>query len=344
MLFSCALPPLRSSALPPSFRPGVLPPFRPSCFPAPLPSFARSLHTTRVPPSFTASLSARLPPQSDAEALRTLHLAFSALDRLCQRIGLLKYETVGKQYLTIGNFDSNMARHELISLCMAITLVKEVSSIIIRLPGPADRGPATAPAPAPLRLAARVGLNAGPISWGVVGLKRRIVSVVGQTINLCSRLLSVAADNHITMSADFAAALPRSVRQLLDRRVETMKGMRAVEVFDLDVHRHMPALVGLGLVVTVDTQNAVRLLALYEEKDPEARSACVASPTAGRRRRRRGLAPEGAEGAEGAKGGAEGAEAAVDEEGAEGQTNDTNDEMSELGSIDKSRSAKVFPS
>lgn len=107
---------------------------------------------------------------------------------------------------------------------------------------------------------ARVGLNIGPLSAGVVGLKRQLLSVVGDTINVAARMESLSLPSHVQATAAFHSALPPRFQSLFDKRVVHAKGKGDVDAFILDVPTKESALRELGLDICGDPVALKRIL------------------------------------------------------------------------------------
>ncbi len=112
---------------------------------------------------FTA-FSRPLPP--DALVL-VLNQLFSLFDERVERLGLEKIKTVGDAYMVV-SYEGGAALCEL-----ALQLQGAIAAY--------NRGNGTA-------LQLRIGIHAGPAVAGVIGLKRLLFDVWGDTVNLASRM------------------------------------------------------------------------------------------------------------------------------------------------------------
>jgi adenylate cyclase len=115
------------------------------------------------------SFSRALPP--DALVL-VLNDIFSAFDELVERHGLEKIKTIGDAYMVV----SDQRLHALVQL--ALDMDAELKRY--------NRRNGT-------QLAMRTGIHAGPAVAGVIGVKRFLYDVWGDTVNVASRMESTGA-------------------------------------------------------------------------------------------------------------------------------------------------------
>jgi class 3 adenylate cyclase len=139
-------------------------------------------------------LSARWPA---AEIVRLLNEIFSMCDRLAEKHGLEKIKTVGDAYMvvgglglgTAGNADPRTghdASHAANVADMALEMLAELERYRDRVTGGG--------------LQMRVGINVGPAVAGVIGLKKFIYDVWGDTVNTASRMESTGVPGRIQVT------------------------------------------------------------------------------------------------------------------------------------------------
>lgn len=117
-------------------------------------------------------LSSTLSPQ---ELVRVLNDVFTEFDRLVERYGLEKVKTIGDAYMVIGGMEDDPSDHAARVAAMALDLAACVSGI---------------PTAARLGVSFRIGINCGPVVAGVIGTKKFIYDVWGDTVNMASRMES----------------------------------------------------------------------------------------------------------------------------------------------------------
>ncbi len=130
---------------------------------------------------FTA-LSARTPP---GELVAILNDVFSRFDHLADRHGLEKIKTIGDAYMAAAGVPEPRADHASAAAEMALDMVAEVEAVN------RARG---------LSLEVRVGIHTGPLVAGVIGERKFIYDLWGDTVNVASRMEShgVAGSVQIT--------------------------------------------------------------------------------------------------------------------------------------------------
>jgi class 3 adenylate cyclase len=116
-------------------------------------------------------LSARLPP---AELLELLNCVFSRFDQLVEQHGLEKIKTIGDAYMVAGGLPEPRPDHLASMATLALAMHENVREV----------------AQQPGGLSLRVGLHAGSVIAGVIGMRKFIYDVWGDTVNTASRLES----------------------------------------------------------------------------------------------------------------------------------------------------------
>jgi class 3 adenylate cyclase len=157
-------------------------------------------------------LSARLAP---AELIEVLNGVFSIFDQLADRYGLEKIKTIGDAYMVVGGIGHDAEDHPRRVAEMGLEMIDEVARF--RTGGGAG-------------IAIRVGMHVGPAVAGVIGIKKFIYDVWGDTVNTASRLESTGEPGRIQV-------LPATMARLGDayafesRGVVELKGKGAMETW-----------------------------------------------------------------------------------------------------------------
>ena len=114
-------------------------------------------------------MSSRMPP---AAVVDQLNQVFSAFDALAERYGLEKIKTIGDAYMVAGGLLPSRDHPERVAT-MGLEMLSEVARLRASLfPG----------------LDVRIGMHVGPAVAGVIGLKKFIYDVWGDTVNVASRM------------------------------------------------------------------------------------------------------------------------------------------------------------
>jgi class 3 adenylate cyclase len=128
------------------------------------------------------SLSSTMSP---AELVGVLNDVFCAFDELVEKYGLEKVKTIGDAYMVVGGMPEQSADHTARVAGMALDLADAVDEI---------------EAARRLGMAFRIGLHCGPVVAGVIGTKKFIYDIWGDTVNVASRMESLGVPRRVQVS------------------------------------------------------------------------------------------------------------------------------------------------
>jgi class 3 adenylate cyclase len=159
-----------------------------------------------------------------------LHDLFSGFDRIMDRYALEKLKTIGDCYMFAGGIPLPQDDHQFRAIRASLDILK-----FVKLHNDVDGGPgAVAGAvPDPARSLAwdvRIGIHTGPIVAGVVGEKKFVYDIWGDTVNIAKRLESAACPNRINISVDTAEAVASDF-DLEYRGLVTVKNMEPMKMY-----------------------------------------------------------------------------------------------------------------
>jgi len=119
---------------------------------------------------------------SPEQMVGLLNTVFSGFDDLSEKYGLEKIKTIGDAYMVVGGLTRERAEYVADMANMALEMNEFVSAH---------------PALAKRDLGIHIGIATGPVVAGVIGTKRFIYDLWGDTVNVASRLTDDASEGHI---------------------------------------------------------------------------------------------------------------------------------------------------
>jgi histidine kinase len=124
---------------------------------------------------------------SPEDLVAELERVFIAFDRIVDRCGIEKLKTIGDAYMAVGGLPVFTETHATDSVRAALEMIDYVSH------GDADHGPP------PFEV--RVGIHTGPLVAGVIGERRFLYDVWGDTVNIAARLESSGEAGRVNISS-----------------------------------------------------------------------------------------------------------------------------------------------
>src|SRR5262245_27875140 len=122
---------------------------------------------------------------SPGEVVSLLNEVFSTFDQLAERHGLEKIKTIGDAYMAASGLPMERADHAQAAIAMALDMQAALAEL--------NAGRAM-----PLQI--RIGLHSGPVVAGVIGTKKFIYDLWGDTVNIASRMESHSAADRIQIT------------------------------------------------------------------------------------------------------------------------------------------------
>jgi adenylate cyclase len=129
-------------------------------------------------------LATGLPPE---EVVQLLNGVFTAFDRLADEHGLEKIKTIGDAYMVAGGVPTPRGDHCEAVAQMALAMLSECEGVD--------------------GLSFRIGMDTGPVVAGVIGRRKFIYDLWGDTVNTASRMESQGVAGFIQVSAGVYARL-----------------------------------------------------------------------------------------------------------------------------------------
>ena len=150
-------------------------------------------------------LSTTMSPQ---ELVGVLNDVFTVFDGLVDRYGLEKVKTIGDAYMVVGGMSEPSDDHPERIADMALDLADAVGRI---------------PAAAGVGMSFRIGIHCGPVVAGVIGRKKFIYDVWGDTVNMASRMESLGVPGRVQVTHAVAERL-RGMFEIEARGLIDVKG------------------------------------------------------------------------------------------------------------------------
>jgi class 3 adenylate cyclase len=149
------------------------------------------------------------------EIVGCLNRLFSEFDQLADDVGVEKIKTIGDNYMAVAGIPTPRSGHGRIAAKLALDMIVAAGRLQSRLP-----------APFPIR----IGLHSGPVMAGVIGTRKLVYDVWGNTVNVAARVEAAGQPNRVLVSAATAKII--GAEFVLDgpRNIET-KEARVLETF-----------------------------------------------------------------------------------------------------------------
>jgi guanylate cyclase len=159
-------------------------------------------------------LSASMTPN---EVVTLLNGLFTAFDQLVERCGLEKIKTIGDAYMVAAGVPIPRADHAEAAADLALAMKAEVARLRDEIDAPID---------------IRIGIDSGPAVAGVIGKRKFIYDLWGDTVNTASRMEShgLVGEIHLT---ERTGSLLRKTHRLHDRGAIDVKGKGQMHTYIL---------------------------------------------------------------------------------------------------------------
>ncbi|MFZ1446901.1 MAG: adenylate/guanylate cyclase domain-containing protein, partial [Candidatus Dechloromonas phosphoritropha] len=112
---------------------------------------------------------------SPQQVFAMLNRIFSSFDELAEKFGIEKIKTIGDAYMVAGGLNNEQGNYSQ-AICELALAMRDLLQTDFEVNS--------------LHLEVRIGIGTGPVVAGVVGKKKFIYDVWGNTVNLASRITS----------------------------------------------------------------------------------------------------------------------------------------------------------
>ena len=151
------------------------------------------------------TLSSTIHPEQLVNGLNTI---FSAFDKMTEKLGLEKIKTIGDAYMVCSGLEDDDPEH-----------LKRLVEMAFKMQGFMDSDELHFGAP----ITIRIGIHIGPVIAGVIGVKKFVYDLWGDTVNTASRMESQGVPRKIQISEQTKIALGDDY-QIQERGIINIKG------------------------------------------------------------------------------------------------------------------------
>ncbi|WP_224491184.1 adenylate/guanylate cyclase domain-containing protein [Robertkochia flava] len=172
--------------------------------------------------------SSRMQPQ---ELVERVDFYFSRFDAIMEKYDLEKIKTIGDAYMCAGGLPYPHQDHALRVVLAAFEMIDLVQAF--KKEAPND----------PTRFDIRIGINTGPVVAGVVGTKKFVYDIWGDTVNIASRMESNSEAGQINVSEDTYKVIKNTLdctfRGMVDVKHKGMMKMYFVDPLTQDQQKSL---------------------------------------------------------------------------------------------------------
>ncbi|NJK74054.1 MAG: adenylate/guanylate cyclase domain-containing protein [Microcoleus sp. SU_5_6] len=144
-----------------------------------------------------------------------LNEIFSTFDKLTEKHGLEKIKTIGDAYMVAAGIPTPRLDHAEAIADMALDMLSAIKALNIKLGTKFDL---------------RIGINSGPVVAGVIGTKKFIYDLWGNSVNTASRMESHGINGRIQVSI-YTYQLLEDIYAFEDRGTIEIKGQGEMRTY-----------------------------------------------------------------------------------------------------------------
>lgn len=164
--------------------------------------------------------------QSPSEIVKLLNDIFTKFDTLAEKYSLEKIKTIGDSYMAASGIPSENENYAINIANFAIEAIK-LNNFEYKLKNSNEK----------INIQFRCGIHIGPVVAGVIGKKKFVYDLWGDTVNIAERLESTSLPNKIQISEELKNVLERyndSDFAYFERGYVEMKGIGKIKTWFLE--------------------------------------------------------------------------------------------------------------
>jgi adenylate cyclase len=146
-----------------------------------------------------------------------LNEIFSRFDHLVEEHGLEKIKTIGDAYMAASGLPVPRPDHAEAAANMALGMLRVIAALQPQIGAP---------------VGVRIGMHSGPVVAGVIGTKKFIYDIWGDTVNVASRMEACSVPGRIQITDETRARLGRGYR-VEERGLIEVKGKGTIRTWFL---------------------------------------------------------------------------------------------------------------
>lgn len=159
--------------------------------------------------------------RSPIDTVALLNEVFSRFDHLVEQYGLEKIKTIGDAYMAAAGLPLPRPDHARAAANMALDMLRVITELQANIDAP---------------VGVRIGMHSGPVVAGVIGTKKFIYDIWGDTVNVASRMEASGIPGRVQLTDETCVHLAHGY-ELEERGIIEVKGKGTIRTWFLTGHK-----------------------------------------------------------------------------------------------------------